>query len=245
MARLSLFRPPARRTRGGERVRRPYAMLVKAEDLLARGASDDLVLETLHTIGELTEPDHLTRAGGCFLDVGEPSRAEVMFDRSLAIEASADALHGKGYARSLDGDFEAATQAWLRVMAMDLAAPRPEWALSADEFEAIIEDALAELPRVIRERLVNVPIIAEEYPSRELIEDGVDPRLLGLFAGTPMPFAAEANATLDQVLIFQRNIERIAGDRDTAELEVRITLIHETGHFFGLEDDDLDALGLG
>jgi len=50
---------------------------------------------------------------------------------------------------------------------------------------------------------------------------------------------------LTQILIFRRNLERMAGSDDELREEIRTTLIHETGHFFGLSDEDLEGIGLG
>ena len=51
--------------------------------------------------------------------------------------------------------------------------------------------------------------------------------------------------SLDAIHLFQRNLEAAAGSREELEDEIRITVLHETAHFFGLEDDDLEAIGLG
>jgi predicted Zn-dependent protease with MMP-like domain len=91
-----------------------------------------------------------------------------------------------------------------------------------------------------------VPILVEDYPSDELIDDGLDPRLYGLFDGVPFPEQSSLGAPphLERVLLFQRNLERHARTADELEEQIRITLLHETGHFFGMDEADLADVGL-
>ena len=93
-----------------------------------------------------------------------------------------------------------------------------------------------------------MPILASDYPAVELVAEGSDPRMMGFFSGVPYPEKQNvmgASPHLDCVFLYQRNIERMS--RDAAELraEIRITLLHETGHFFGLSEEELEAMGLG
>ena len=78
--------------------------------------------------------------------------------------------------------------------------------------------------------------------------DGYDPRMMGFFSGVPYPEkAAIGGATphLDCIFLYKRNLERECQGREELEAEIRITLLHETGHFFGLSEEELDAMGLG
>ena len=70
---------------------------------------------------------------------------------------------------------------------------------------------------------------------------------LGLFNGTAYPDASHLGGQpgLTQILIFRRNLERMAGSDEELREEIRTTLIHETGHFFGLGDEELEGVGLG
>jgi predicted Zn-dependent protease with MMP-like domain len=76
----------------------------------------------------------------------------------------------------------------------------------------------------------------------------LDPRLLGLFSGTPYPESGQMGAggtpQITQILLFRRNLERGAPDEGTLRDEIRITLLHETGHFFGMDEEDLREVGL-
>ena len=139
-------------------------------------------------------------------------------------------------------------KAWLGCRELDLAEPPLPWSVSAKQFEAIAEDALADLPERIRELLANVPILVADYPAMEVVSDGNDPRMLGFFAGVPYPEKSHvdgASPELDRVFLYQRNIERQARNPDEVVREIGITLLHETGHFFGLSDEELEDMGLG
>ena len=96
----------------------------------------------------------------------------------------------------------------------------------------------------MRTRLDNVPILIDDFPSDDIVADGLDPRLLGLFQGTPMPEGGDTAATVTTILLFKKNLERSSRDLEHLAAEVRITVLHETAHYFGLDEDDLEALGL-
>jgi len=109
-----------------------------------------------------------------------------------------------------------------------------------------VERTLDELPPHILERLGPVTILVEPRPSRPLVENGVDARILGFFEGATLEELSGPDAPLatSRILIFSHNLA--AAFESEAELrdEVRITVLHEVGHFFGLEEEDMKRLGL-
>ena len=109
-----------------------------------------------------------------------------------------------------------------------------------------VEATLAELPSSFTDRLGPVTILIEPRPSRELVERGVDARLLGLFEGATSEelSGADAPLTTTRILIFSHNLRAAFEDEAKLREEVRITVLHEIGHFFGLEEDDMERLGL-
>jgi predicted Zn-dependent protease with MMP-like domain len=138
--------------------------------------------------------------------------------------------------------------AWQEVRRLDLAAasssPDGPLTISEDDVEQIALQTLAELPPQIREKLEHVPILIDDVPSEALVADGVDPRLLGLFQGTPMPDDGALAPTITNILLFRTNLARACVDADHLAEEIRITVLHETAHYFGLDEADLEALGL-
>jgi predicted Zn-dependent protease with MMP-like domain len=109
-----------------------------------------------------------------------------------------------------------------------------------------VESTLAELPSHLNERLGSVAILVEPRPSRAAVQDGVDPRLLGLFEGATSEELSGPDAPLvaTRIQIFSHNLASAFEDEASLRDEVRITVLHEVGHFFGLEEEDLERLGL-
>lgn len=161
-------------------------------------------------------------------------------------EVRADALHALGGIHDELGDAAARTTAWLEVAALDAAAPSPPWMLDDEAFHDEAEVALSELADIIQHKLREgeVPILIESAPSEALVRDGVDPRALGIFEGAPL---AEAGmAPMPTVIrLFRANIAAASEDEADMREQVRITVWHETAHYFGLDDDELEELGLG
>ena len=162
---------------------------------------------------------------------------------------SADAWHALGCAAAELDDEEEMRAAWKRVWQLDAApgAERGGQHLTDAEISAVAESALEELPARAQELLRNVPIVIAELPAEADVGTGLDPRALGLFTGTSHadPTHLGGQPGLTQIVLFRRNLERVAAGEDELREEIRVTLLHETGHFFGLDDAELDQLGLG
>jgi predicted Zn-dependent protease with MMP-like domain len=109
-----------------------------------------------------------------------------------------------------------------------------------------VERTLAELPHDFSERLGPVAILVEPRPSRVLVEEGADARLLGWFEGATAEQLAGPDAPLTptRILIFSHNHAAAFEDDVSLRDEVRATVLHEVGHFFGLEEEDMHRLGL-
>ncbi len=112
-------------------------------------------------------------------------------------------------------------------------------------FEQLVERALAELPRRYRERLENLAIIVEDYPREQSPSPpGPDDELLlGEFVGVPQTQKSVFEpGPPDQVFLYQKNIEAVCDTEEEIRNEIRLTLRHELGHYFGLEEDELEHL---
>jgi predicted Zn-dependent protease with MMP-like domain len=175
----------------------------------------------------------------------------------LLCEASptmADAWYALGCAAEQLEDETEMRAAWRRTWSLDAAPHAADGAdaggadrLSEGEVAEVAEAALEELPARARGLLEGIPIVIAELPAEADVATGLDPRVLGLFSGTAHGDGATAlggQPGLTQIVLFRRNLERAA--RDEAELreEIRTTLLHETGHFFGLDDAALEEMGL-
>ena len=107
-----------------------------------------------------------------------------------------------------------------------------------------IEATLAALPKPLREQAQKLPVTLERVPNAGLQADGIESDTLGLFTGAD--FADEGNAVLPpQIILFLENLWDFAeGDEAVFRDEVHTTFLHELGHFFGLNEDDLMERGL-
>jgi predicted Zn-dependent protease with MMP-like domain/Flp pilus assembly protein TadD len=223
------------------------AIYVKTEALLARGEPE----EARAALGELAssaidDGELALELADLALAAEDPQAAirwaEVARKAEPALEA--DALHLLGMAHEQAGDRAAMIAAWQAVRRLDLAAPPAPVHATEDEIERIAAEALDELPPQIRERLQHVPIMIDEVPSEAIIDEGLDPRLLGIFQGPAMPDGTAQQVEVTTIRLFKRNLERMAEDEEHLAEEVRVTVLHETAHYFGLDEDDLKALGL-
>jgi predicted Zn-dependent protease with MMP-like domain len=162
----------------------------------------------------------------------------------------ADAWHALGGAAAELGDEDEMRTAWKRTWALDAAPGAGAGAarrLSDAEVAAEAEAALAELSPRAQQLLSGVPIVIADRPAEADVEGGMDPRALGMFSGTAYPDVSHLGGQpgLTQILLFRSNLERVAADEDELREEIRTTLVHETGHFFGLDDAELEERGLG
>jgi predicted Zn-dependent protease with MMP-like domain len=109
--------------------------------------------------------------------------------------------------------------------------------------DAETRTTLQSLPADLRARAASLPILFEDRPSRALREDGWPDDLLGLFEGPAYgEAAAAADFTPPAIRLFVGNLRAETGDDPAAfRQEVRTTLLHEIGHYLGLDEDDLAA----
>jgi predicted Zn-dependent protease with MMP-like domain len=120
--------------------------------------------------------------------------------------------------------------------------------LSRAEFERLVAQAMQSLPRKFLTRLKNVEVVVEDEPTDddlELAEIEAGGTLLGLYQGVPQTDRGTwyGNMLPDRIVIYQRPIEASARDRRDIRKEIRITLMHEIGHHFGLGEDNLSEAG--
>jgi predicted Zn-dependent protease with MMP-like domain len=115
------------------------------------------------------------------------------------------------------------------------------------EFDKVVERALAEIPDEFQSYLDNVVVEVHRRPSAALCrEHDVPDDILGLYIGSPIDekgAAGELSFLPDRVLIFSDNLCDMCETVDELVEEIRITVLHEIGHHFGLDEDRLEELG--
>ena len=107
-----------------------------------------------------------------------------------------------------------------------------------DDFDEVVRRALDSLPPELAHGLDNVAVVvADEHPS--------DPGLLGLYEGVPLPerTSAQSGSLPDKITIYRRPLEASFPDPVQLEEEIRITVLHELAHYFGIDEDRLAELG--
>jgi predicted Zn-dependent protease with MMP-like domain/Flp pilus assembly protein TadD len=126
--------------------------------------------------------------------------------------------------------------------------PRPI-ELSKAAFDAAVEEAFAKLPEQVRRYLANVAVTVEDLPSEDDLraaDPPLSPGSLGMFRG-PAYGRGEGDPWThlpSSIVLYQRNLERLARSREELAEEIRVTLVHEVGHFLGLDEDELYERGL-
>ena len=118
------------------------------------------------------------------------------------------------------------------------------WVRLLELAQGEVTRTLAELPDDLRSRAAAVPVTYERVPNRALVQEGVEVDTLGLFVGGD--FADEPDVPIPaQIILFLENIwEMVEGNDGEFCDEVRLTLIHELGHYLGLDEDELERRGL-
>jgi predicted Zn-dependent protease with MMP-like domain len=122
--------------------------------------------------------------------------------------------------------------------------------VSKQRFAELVEEALLELPEPFSHALEEISIEIRPRPTRkELKSVGLGERdlLLGLYHGRPRTERSVEDAwnLPDVIHIFQEDVELASDSEKDLVEQVRTTVLHEIGHHFGMDEDDLDALGYG
>ncbi len=196
-------------------------------------------------------PEHEVREAQRLLAVGDARAAArhlrgVLAAGPLLPAREADVRYLLGRALGASGDRDGMTAEWVTVLRLDAVAAHCAPLLAAEEFASVAEAALAELPQEHLERLGNVAVLIAERPSPEMVADGVDPRLLGLYHGVPMARRSVSFGApyADTIHLFRANLERVAATRAALVERIRVVVLHETAHFFGYSETQLRRMGL-
>jgi predicted Zn-dependent protease with MMP-like domain len=113
-----------------------------------------------------------------------------------------------------------------------------------------VREAVASLPPDLLKNVHNVDIVIERRPTardRKQAKLGPGGLLLGLYHGIPLTKRGEYYNLVapDKISIYQEHIEAVCRDDDEIREQVRKTVLHELGHYFGIDDDRLHQLGMG
>ena len=126
--------------------------------------------------------------------------------------------------------------------------PHPEPWVTRQRFQKIVAEALDTIPLALAKHLENVAVFVEDEPDEETLLDlGLDPELdslYGLYHGTPLGERDGLHAALpDRIVIYYFPLSEDFTDDYHLCREIRRTVVHEVGHFFGFDDDRLGEMG--
>jgi predicted Zn-dependent protease with MMP-like domain len=120
--------------------------------------------------------------------------------------------------------------------------------MTRDQFQRLVVEAVALIPKRFRREMKNLALVVEDEPAANLLaEMEIEPpdSLYGLYQGTPLPERhwAHGNALPDRITIFQRPIEEdCEDDEDEIRAVIGETLIHEVGHYFGMSEEQIEEI---
>ena len=119
--------------------------------------------------------------------------------------------------------------------------------LSLEEFEEIVISALKALPRVFKKKMENIDVVVEQQASPSLLSEmgiGSPSELLGVYQGIPLDRRGfyYGNVLPDKITLFQIPIQSLCRTNEEIENKIRDVVIHEVGHYFGLDEDRLREL---
>lgn len=111
--------------------------------------------------------------------------------------------------------------------------------VSRERFEELVDRALDEIPDELARWVTNLVVLVEDEPPED------DPDLLGLYVGVALTERDASGYTMlpDQIFVYRNPLQEMCESEDELVEEVRITVVHEVAHHFGIDDDRLHELG--
>jgi predicted Zn-dependent protease with MMP-like domain len=115
--------------------------------------------------------------------------------------------------------------------------------MKREVFIKVVEEALDSLPQEFRSRIRNVAVLVEDLPPHQSPPQAGQPKklLLGLFHGVPTTKKSVFDLLTgpDHIVLYQKNIEAVCSTEAEVREQVRRTVIHELGHYFGMDEEQL------
>jgi len=197
------------------------------------------------------DADAFLELGHILVDLDRPEEAlDVFVAGTRHNEGDADLWYELGLVAERLERWDLRHRAFVKVWQLEHdQEPSHRLYLSEEQFAGLVESTLERLPPMARRALGNVVIFVEDYPEEWVVEGDVgDPRILGLFDGPDRAMEHSVDAVIEgpaRIYIYRWNIERTCASLEEVEEQVEITVLHEVGHYLGLDEDALHFRGLG
>ena len=115
--------------------------------------------------------------------------------------------------------------------------------MKREHFVKVVEEALDSLPHEFGSRIRNVAVLVEDMPPNQPSPQSGQqrPLLLGLFHGVPTTKKSvfDLSTGPDHIVLYQKNIEAVCSSEAEVREQIRLTVIHELGHYFGMDENQL------
>ena len=113
--------------------------------------------------------------------------------------------------------------------------------MERERFREIVGEALDSLPEEFRRLIRNVAILVDDLPPGQSARERPARLLLGVFQGIPRTKKSffDLPAGPDYIVLYQKNIEAVCSNDAEIREQIRLTVIHELGHYFGMSEDQL------
>ena len=224
--------------------------------------------EIAWSLGELEEAEHALRRGLTLdardwrsrdalaqvrLEQGALNEARALAEEAaLAAPGDPDVLWTLAMTLELNDEAAAARKAYEQAHRLSPELHYLPFRVTREDFDALTQDAIQQLPERIRDALQNVELSVKDFPGEEDTAPGdprLSPLLLGVFLGNSLAQQSVhdpwSTALPARILIFQSNIERASPTREELIHQIRVTVFHEVGHYLGLNEEEIHGRGLG
>ncbi len=225
-----------------------WACEMKVDALMAAGRLEQALRAAERALRATPERATLhVRRAWVLYEMGRFREAEGPMEEGLRrAPDDAYAVHLRAKIRQRLGKTEAAERDFRRAAQLAPEEYRVPYRLATGEFEAVVQEGLREIPLPFRALLNkwNGQVSVMDFPSEELIREGLSPDILGVYQGVT---ERERDRGLfpDKIILFQRTLENVCGSRDELRHEIVTTVRHEVGHHFGLSEEELAQIEYG
>ncbi len=231
----------------------PAAWLLKGDLLVSRGDRESAA--GAYRRAALAAPElgpGWAALALCLFELLRVDEASVACSRALRSDPScAEAWWVRSLIREWRGDASGAARARIHAHSLDPEEHPYHHDLHDDEVDRLVSEALLELPPPVRDALAEIAIVVEPMPDEATCRSYDPPMspldLLGCFHGASLMERSLHDPWSQipgEITLYKGNLSRLANDRQELLDQLRITLLHEIGHFLGLDEDDLEDRGL-